>query len=312
LTVLRFLVLPRWRGKAGEARVGRALERLFPAVTHDAILPDARGGLTQIDHLALTPAGILVVETKHYRGRIFGQAHEATWTQTIGRQRNRFQNPLRQNHAHACAVEAIAEGVPVLRRVVFTNAAEFPNGRCSGVSQLATLDADLRDWRRGEISPALQQAWQRLLASARTDREARRAHLEGLRARHGKRAPGLGRWALAPIVIVAALALTGPWRTASQPQRPLARPTPTPAWSVETGSAPPRVRPSSPVERPLHSAQPQPQAVATIEWAGRSPTGESESQACKEAIMATLIANTDENRSRRTIACGRPSNGSEP
>ena len=222
--VLQIRLLPRWRGLAGEAQVGRALQRLFPTVAHDVILHDDRGGLTQIDHLALAPAGILVVETKHYRGRIFGQANEATWTQAIGRRRNRFQNPLRQNHAHVRAVEALALGVPVLKRVVFTNAAEFPNGRCDGVSQLATLDADLAAWRQGTISPALQHAWERLLASARTDRASRRAHLAGLRARHGT-APSGKRWlALGVVPIVAALFLAGAWRPSSPPQRPVSSP----------------------------------------------------------------------------------------
>jgi len=61
-------LIPRMRGAAGEARIGRTLGQLFPAVRHDVILPDGRGGWTQIDHLALTPAGLLVVESKNYRG----------------------------------------------------------------------------------------------------------------------------------------------------------------------------------------------------------------------------------------------------
>lgn len=50
-------------GRRGEAAVSRALRRRLAHVADDVILPDGRGGLTQIDHLALTPTGVLVVET---------------------------------------------------------------------------------------------------------------------------------------------------------------------------------------------------------------------------------------------------------
>jgi hypothetical protein len=310
--VLQIRLLPRWRGLAGEAQVGRALQRLFPTVAHDVILHDDRGGLTQIDHLALAPAGILVVETKHYRGRIFGQANEATWTQAIGRRRHRFQNPLRQNHAHVRAVDALALGVPVLKRVVFTNAAEFPNGRCDGVSQLVTLDADLSAWRQGTISPALQHAWEQLLASARTDRASRRAHLAGLRARHGT-APSGKRWlALGAVPIIAALFLAGAWRPSSPPQRPVS--SPGPALPVKTPPGPTLAapRPVPPVQRPEGRPPLPAKEIAAVEWATGSPAGVSDSEACKEAIVATLISNTAESRRKRAATCGGPSSDIEP
>ncbi|MCX8018746.1 MAG: NERD domain-containing protein, partial [Rhodocyclaceae bacterium] len=89
----------RLAGRQGERLVGWALERLCPAVIHDLILP-LGAGLTQIDHLALTPRGLLVVETKHYRGLISGRVDEAEWRQQQGRRYRRFQNPLHQNALH--------------------------------------------------------------------------------------------------------------------------------------------------------------------------------------------------------------------
>lgn len=80
------------------------------------------------DHLALTPAGLLVVETKTYSGIILGQPNESTWTQAIGRQRHRFQNPLRQNFAHVRVIEALVPDIPVEGRVVFASHAQFPKG----------------------------------------------------------------------------------------------------------------------------------------------------------------------------------------
>ena len=183
--VIQRIRFTKQRGTDGEAQVGRVLEQLFRQVRHDLILPNGRGGLTQLDHVALTPAGLLVVETKNYRGTILGHAKDVTWTQALGGKRYCFQNPLRQNHAHLNAVEALGLGVPVMGRVVFTSAASFPQGLPDGVSQLHKLRDDLASLRRGRAPAAIAIAWRTLLTQARTDRKARRAHRRGLRARFG-------------------------------------------------------------------------------------------------------------------------------
>lgn len=195
-------------GRDGERLVGAALERLFPAVVHDVILPTAHGGLTQIDHLALTPQGLLVVETKHYRGTILGQPEDRHWVQQRDGRRRLFQNPCRQNYAHLKAVEALGLGVPVLERVVFTDSAYFPNGVPEGVSQLATLEADLAPWRRGRVSPKLHRAWKEVQQAVRRDAKSRRAHRRGLRARHGW---DRRRLAAGVCLVLAALSAFGLW-----------------------------------------------------------------------------------------------------
>ena len=63
LTALVAVLRPRFVGAIGEAVVSRKLRRYCAEVADDLILPDGRGGLTQVDHLALTPTGLLVVET---------------------------------------------------------------------------------------------------------------------------------------------------------------------------------------------------------------------------------------------------------
>ena len=136
--------MPRLSGWIGERRVSAKLKRLFPAVRHDLILPDGRGGLTQLDHLALTPAGLLVVETKTYSGIILGQANESTWTQVIGRRRHSFHNPLRQNYAHVRALEALVPDIPIEGQVVFAGSARFPKGLPEGVCRPSELADELR------------------------------------------------------------------------------------------------------------------------------------------------------------------------
>lgn len=87
----------------GEMAVRIRLKGIATAELHDCILPDDRGGMTQVDHLYLTPKGIQVIETKNYGGRIFGNAQDKSWTQRIGRRSVRVGNPLRQNWGHVQA-----------------------------------------------------------------------------------------------------------------------------------------------------------------------------------------------------------------
>jgi hypothetical protein len=58
------------RGAAGERRTARLLgplERHGWAVLHDLAVPGSRAN---IDHLVIGPGGVLVIDSKHYRGRL--------------------------------------------------------------------------------------------------------------------------------------------------------------------------------------------------------------------------------------------------
>jgi Nuclease-related domain len=71
---LRFRPSPdavAWRrGAAGERRTARLLgplERQGWAVLHDLAVP---GSQANLDHLVIGPAGVFVIDSKHYRGRL--------------------------------------------------------------------------------------------------------------------------------------------------------------------------------------------------------------------------------------------------
>lgn len=145
---------PAIKGARGERRVHNALSSVLDEneylVFSDLILPVA-GGTTQVDHLVLSRFGIFVIETKNMSGWIFGSADRQNWTQVQkGGKRCRFQNPLRQNHAHVKAVESILEvGLKVLHNfVVFTGSAEpktdMPENVAWGVRALGKLIAARR------------------------------------------------------------------------------------------------------------------------------------------------------------------------
>ena len=87
-------------GLQGEATVTRALDRALDNeyyIFNDQVV---RSGLkrAQLDHVVVSPHGIFVIETKNWRGRIVGDAHEPRWQQfkETGSKPLAVQNPVRQ------------------------------------------------------------------------------------------------------------------------------------------------------------------------------------------------------------------------
>lgn len=98
-------------GRRGEKRVSRELRRLPDSeyvVLNDLTITDRNGRTTQIDHVVISRFGIFVIETKCYKGWIFGDEKGKVWTQSLscGRgwtaetEKHTFQNPIRQNWRH--------------------------------------------------------------------------------------------------------------------------------------------------------------------------------------------------------------------
>ena len=112
---------PKNIGKFGEKRVARKLDWLSKEyITLNDVLLPTRYGTTQIDHIVVSPYAIFVIETKNYKGWIFGHQDSEEWKQSLlGKKRfwgwsseqHKLRNPIRQNAAHARAVKAILKEV---------------------------------------------------------------------------------------------------------------------------------------------------------------------------------------------------------
>ena len=139
LVVLKmWLSSPKNIGKFGEKRVARKLDWLPKEyITLNDILLPTNYGTTQIDHIVISPYGIFVIETKNYKGWIFGHENSEEWKQSLlGKKRfwgwsseqHKLRNPIRQNAAHARAVKAILKEMgdfTIIPIVVFSNSAEL-------------------------------------------------------------------------------------------------------------------------------------------------------------------------------------------
>lgn len=124
---------PFLKGKMGEfavsAHVKLYLDKDHYILLNDCTLPDEQNQTTQIDHILLSPFGVFVIETKNYKGWIFGGERQKMWTQKIYKKSFKFQNPLHQNYKHQKVLEAILADIvdPALIHsvVVFMPDCEF-------------------------------------------------------------------------------------------------------------------------------------------------------------------------------------------
>ncbi|CEF41665.1 hypothetical protein ASN_2375 [Acetobacter senegalensis] len=166
------------QGRKGETNVRNILAEYGLPSLHDIVLPTRSGNPTQIDHVALTAFGILVIETKHLQGRLSGDIRNDYWRQTLpGGWSEKIYSPVRQNAGHCDAVYMIVRHIDsriqTLSRIVMTGTAEVAPALSSVVHTSETFAKELESLRNNSVSELLQHAWDRLTEAAK--------HHEGLR-----------------------------------------------------------------------------------------------------------------------------------
>ncbi len=98
-----FLNTATGKGFIGELVVNliiRSLNKEDYRLYHDLYIPKADKTTTQIDHVVVSKFGVFVIETKNYKGWIFGDERSKKWTQVIYRKKSTFYNPIMQNKGH--------------------------------------------------------------------------------------------------------------------------------------------------------------------------------------------------------------------
>ena len=110
-------------GAEGEERIGASLSRAVGdggVVLHDRRLPHSRAN---IDHLAIVPSGVWVIDAKHYRGRLerrtVGGCFTAREALYVGR-RDRCALLIAAQRQRAAVSRHVPPGLPVRVALCFT------------------------------------------------------------------------------------------------------------------------------------------------------------------------------------------------
>ena len=78
-------------------------------VYNNVLIPSG-GGTTQIDHIVVSAHGIFVIETKNYKGWIYGSQYSYKWTQNLYGKKYELFNPIIQNNGHIRALKRLIPG----------------------------------------------------------------------------------------------------------------------------------------------------------------------------------------------------------
>jgi hypothetical protein len=143
------------------------LNRVAYEAAHQVLVPDGMGGYIHIDHLLLTPRGVLVLDTRRVAGLIFGGDQMSDWT-VIGRRRFTFDNPQPALYDRIAAVKALVGEFPVEGRLLFSNIGKFTKGMPKYVMMLDGIEVEFPPVDRSlKGSAALAQSeevWGRLMS----------------------------------------------------------------------------------------------------------------------------------------------------
>jgi len=171
LAALAFFGLRAYQRRARRKSLLARLERVASASAHQVLVPDGMGGFIHIDHVLLTPRGILVLDTRRVAGLIFGGDQMSDWT-VMGRgHRYTFDNPQPALYDRIAAVKAVVGDVPVEGRLLFSNVGKFTKGIPKWVVMLDGIEVEFPVVDRGNqafaASEQYQDAWNRLVAQLR-------------------------------------------------------------------------------------------------------------------------------------------------
>ena len=188
--VLAILGHRKVKGWAGEKLTAGLTRLMLPEeykMVNDVMIPrsDMPEKTTQIDHIVVSRYGLFVIETKNYRGKIYGSENSKVWTYYPGGKKTTFQNPLRQNYLHTRSLADILE-IPhevVRPAVVFCGECSFKQAIAPNVGNVRKVADYIKSYKDEIFTPGEVETLVEEIQSGRVanTRENRREHVRGLK-----------------------------------------------------------------------------------------------------------------------------------
>lgn len=162
-----YVAFGAYQRRARRKQLLARLDRIAYESAHQVLVPDGMGGYIHIDHLLLTPRGLLVLDTRRVAGLIFGGDQMSDWT-VIGRRRFTFDNPQPALYDRIAAVKAMVGDFPVEGRLLFSNIGKFTKGMPKYVMMLDGIEVEFpqvdRSLKGSASLEPFAEVWSRLVA----------------------------------------------------------------------------------------------------------------------------------------------------
>lgn len=151
------------KGEVGERKVASILSALPPdkyQILNDITIRNYNS-TTQIDHIVVSIYGVFVIETKYYKGWIFGTQDSQYWTQNLYGYKYKLYNPILQNNTHILSLKKVVpdlSNVPIFSIVAFSHQARLDD-RISGNYVIFWHELVSTITRRTEVSLTPEQMY---------------------------------------------------------------------------------------------------------------------------------------------------------
>lgn len=175
------------KGKIGEMRVSGILSRLprNEYLIINNLLISSHGHTSQIDHVLVSVYGIFVIETKNYKGWIYGSASSEYWTQNIYGNKYQLYNPIKQNQGHIKALSRILTDIHpnlFISIVAFSRQATLKNRYLDNVVYWNQINKVIRSYSQKRMSTEqVQRAYSTLQAANNTSKDSKKQHIHNVR-----------------------------------------------------------------------------------------------------------------------------------
>lgn len=192
LFILLLKILPS-KGTLGEKRVSHILNTL-PEDKYKVInnlLITNNGHTTQIDHIVISIYGIFVIETKTYKGLIYGGEKSDYWTQNIYGYKYKLRNPIHQNYGHIMAIKNILSeypGIPYISIIAFSQRARLSISSNTHVIYWNQILPVIHQFENRVMSEQQVELLTALLLASNIDsKENRKEHVKSVKSNIQKR-----------------------------------------------------------------------------------------------------------------------------
>lgn len=174
----------RVRGKIGEYFVSFLLKRL-PKDTYlvmNDIMLAGENGTAQIDHIVISKYGIFVIETKNYKGWIYGDEYVDKWTQNLFGNKYHFMNPIKQNYGHIKALEKLLniEENKFVSIVVFSTSSTLKSNYNSPVIYTLQINKLIKKYKEIIIMEDITEIQNKILLANINSKEVRKNHINNI------------------------------------------------------------------------------------------------------------------------------------
>lgn len=180
--ILLLHLLPS-KGKVGERQVANILKKLpkDDYKTINNLLLSSNGYSTQIDHVVVSVYGLFVIETKFYKGWIYGGENSEYWTQNIFGNKYQLRNPIQQNRGHIRALRFLLKeygNIPYISIVAFSRQSSLGVDAHTSVIYWDEICRVIRQYEDKVLTQSqVRNIYDYLVAHNVKDKEAKKEHI---------------------------------------------------------------------------------------------------------------------------------------